>query len=44
VLHGVTFIQRVNTTGGRAPSNGGGFTGKEISVPYSAEYFLYRER
>jgi uncharacterized protein DUF3455 len=43
VLDGVTFIQRVNTVGGKAPSTGGAFTGGEISVPYSAEYFFYRE-
>ena len=43
VLDGVTFIQRVNTVGGKAPSTGGAFTGEEISVPYSAEYFFYRE-
>jgi len=43
VLQGVTFIQRVNTVGGKAPSSGGSFTGQEITVPYSAEYFFYRE-
>jgi hypothetical protein len=42
VLQGVTFIQRVNTVGGKAPSTGGTFTGQEITVPYSAEYFFYR--
>jgi len=41
VLNGVTFIQRVNTVGGRAPSTGGTI-GQEIRVPYSAEYFFYR--
>ena len=44
VLHGVRFIQRVNTVGGKAPSSGGSFTGQEITVPYSAEYFFYRDR
>ena len=42
VLDGVTFIQRVNTVGGKAPATGGTFTGQEITVPYSAEYFFYR--
>lgn len=42
VLNGVTFIQRVNTVGGKAPSTGGTFTGQEITVSYSAEYFFYR--
>jgi hypothetical protein len=42
VLNGVTFIQRVNTVGGKAPPAGGTFTGQEVRVPYSAEYFFYR--
>jgi hypothetical protein len=42
VLRGVTFIQRVNTVGGKAPSASGTSTGQEITVPYSAEYFFYR--
>lgn len=42
VLSRVTFIQRVNTVGGKAPSTGGTVTGQEITVPYSAEYFFYR--
>ena len=42
VLDGVTFVQRVNTVGGKAPSTGGTVTGQEIRVPYSAEYFFYR--
>ena len=41
-LYGVTFIQRVNTVGGKAPSTGGTVTGEQITVPYSAEYFFYR--
>ena len=41
VLNGVTFIQRVNTVGGRAPS-AGGTIGQEVRVPYLAEYFFYR--
>ena len=42
VLNGVTFIQRVNTVGGKAPSTGGTIVGQEIRVAYSAEYFFYR--
>ena len=42
VLSGVTFVQRVNTVGGKAPSTGGTVIGQEISVSYSAEYFFYR--
>ena len=42
VLSGVTFVQRVNTVGGKAPSTGGSVTGQEVSVAYAAEYFFYR--
>lgn len=37
-----TYIQRVNTVGGLAPSAPGSFTGQEQKVPYTAEYFFYR--
>jgi hypothetical protein len=37
-----TFIQRVNTTGGRAPSANGAFVGQVARVPYTADYFFYR--
>lgn len=42
VFQRTTFIQRVNTVGGNAPSAPGSFTGEETSVPYAAEYFFYR--
>jgi hypothetical protein len=42
VFHRVTFIQRVNTVGGNAPSAPGNFVGEEARVPYAAEYFFYR--
>lgn len=38
----VTFIQRVNTTGGIAPAAPGTSVGQEARVPYTAEYFFYR--
>lgn len=38
----VAFIQRINTIGGTAPANPGGFLGEEARVPYSAEYYFYR--
>jgi hypothetical protein len=41
VLNGVTFIQRVNTVGGIAPSTPGTTIGQEADVPYAAEYFFY---
>ena len=38
-----TFIQRVNTTGGKAPSTDGAFVGQVARVPYTADYFFYRQ-
>jgi uncharacterized protein DUF3455 len=38
-----TFIQRVNTTGGKAPSADGTFVGQVARVPYTADYFFYRK-
>ena len=40
----VTYIQRVNTLGGTAPTTGGDATHLEARVPYTAEYYFYRER
>jgi hypothetical protein len=38
----VTYIQRVNTTGGLKPAAPGSFIGAEARVPYTAEYYFYR--
>jgi uncharacterized protein (TIGR03118 family) len=38
-----TFIHRVNTTGGEAPSADGTFVGQVARVPYTADYFFYRK-
>lgn len=38
----VTYIQRVNTVGGKAPAAPGSFVGAEARVPYTAEYYFYR--
>src|SRR5690348_581544 len=38
----VTFIQRVNTVGGLAPSTPGEFDGQIKESPYTAEYYFYR--
>ena len=38
----VTFIQRVNTVGGLAPSTQGEFDGQIKESPYTAEYYFYR--
>jgi hypothetical protein len=37
-----TFIQRVNTTGGKAPFENGAFVGQVAKIPYTADYFFYR--
>jgi len=38
----VTYIQRVNTVGGKAPTTPGAFVGAEARIPYTAEYYFYR--
>jgi hypothetical protein len=42
VFADTTFIQRVNTTGGKAPSTDGTFVGQVARVAYTADYFFYR--
>ena len=41
VFKAATYIQRVNTTGGKAPTTAG-TVGEVRSIPYTAEYFFYR--
>jgi hypothetical protein len=44
-LSGTTFIQRVNTSGGLAPTTGCDLltdVGRKAFVPYTADYFFYR--
>ena len=43
-LNGTTYIQRVNTFGGKAPLTGANAStvGQEISIDYTAEYFFYK--
>src|SRR5262245_12752227 len=38
----VTYIQRVNTSGGLPPGHPGPFIGAQEDVPYTAEYYFYR--
>jgi hypothetical protein len=42
ILSSVTYIQRVNTKGGLAPTAPGSSTGAVAEVPYSADYYFYR--
>jgi hypothetical protein len=43
IFEGVTYIQRVNTVGGPAPTVPGDFEGDVARVPYTADYFFYRK-
>ena len=43
IFANTTFIQRVNTTGGKAPSVAGTFVGQVARVPYTADYFFFRK-
>ena len=38
-----TFIQRVHTSGGKAPLVDGTFVGEVARVPYTADYFFFRK-
>jgi len=44
IFSGTTFIQRLNTHGGKAPPAParGAHPGEEIRIPYTAEYLFYR--
>jgi hypothetical protein len=42
IFSSVTYVQRVNTSGGIAPTAPGPFVGAEVKVPYTAEYYFYR--
>jgi len=43
ILAHTTYIQRVNTTGGLAPAIPPVQPGQETSIPYTAEYFFFRD-
>lgn len=42
VFSAVTYIQRVNTVGGLAPTAQGAYINESVEVPYTAEYYFYR--
>lgn len=42
IFEGTAYIQRVNTTGGLAPSTPPTRIGEVVRIPYTAEYFFYR--
>ena len=39
----VTYIQRLNTVGGKAPTVPGDFLGQVARIPYTADYYFYRK-
>jgi uncharacterized protein DUF3455 len=43
IFQGITLVQRLNTTGGIAPSQPGSVMGELANVPYTAEYQFYRD-
>jgi len=43
IFANTTYIQRVNTAGGKAPSAAGTVIGQIASVPYTADYFFFRK-
>lgn len=42
IFNGVTYIQRVNTVGGKAPTVPGTYLDEEARMPYTTEYLFYR--
>ena len=38
-----TYIQRIHTVGGKAPSRAGTTVGEVVEVPYNADYFFFRK-
>jgi hypothetical protein len=44
IFDGVTYIQRINTVGGLRPTAPGTVLDQEARVPYTTEYYFYKER
>ena len=42
IFNGVTRIQRVNTSGGKAPADAGSSIGEQVRIPYTTEYYFYK--
>ena len=43
IFEGVSYIQRVNTVGGIRPVEPGTVVGQEARIPYTTEYYFYKE-
>lgn len=44
IYSSVTYIQRLNTKGGLPPAGPGSLIGETVQIPYTAEYYFYREQ
>lgn len=44
LFRGVSYIQRLHTQGGLAPTTAGSTVGETVNVPYTADYVFYRAR
>ena len=44
IFDGVTYVQRVNTKGGLRPTVPGTVIGQEARIPYTTEYYFYKEQ
>jgi Protein of unknown function (DUF3455) len=44
IFNSMTYIQRVNTRGGLAPTASGSSIGAVAEVPYTTEYYFYRAK
>ena len=42
IFSSATYVQRVNTAGGLAPTTPGSSIGQVVEVPYTTEYYFYR--
>ncbi len=43
IFEGVKYIQRINTMGGLRPTTPGTAIGQEARVPYTTEYYFYKQ-
>jgi hypothetical protein len=43
IFRRVTFLQRLNTVGGKAPTDPGDYPGQVVRVPYTADDVFYRK-
>jgi hypothetical protein len=44
IFSSVTYVQRVDTTGGKAPDYPGTTIGESVEVAYTAVYYFYRPK